>query len=140
MKPYVLLNTIHISSFRCVSHLAIAIIERQYKNENLVGKPSLRLKTVIRRDVNDRKVIEEAFMGKFKKWRQSKKINGPIIYTEKVPYLQSSFLNLIQSETQGCRSYGTVKLDYHSRITFYVLHPLGKKYDLPNLLFVNPCT
>ena len=57
-------------------------------------------------------------MGKFKKWCQSKNINGPIIYTEKVPYLQSSFLSLIQSETHGYRSYGTVKLDYHSRITF----------------------
>ena len=50
-----MLNTIHISSFRCGSHLATAIIERQYKN-----------KAVIRRGVKGGKVMEETFTGKLK--------------------------------------------------------------------------
>ena len=63
-----------------------------------------------------------------------------IIYTEKLPYLQSSSLHLFQRENQGYRSYDTVWLDYHSRITLYILHLLDKKHDLSGLAFVNPCT
>ena len=102
------LNTIYISSFQCGSHLATAIIEGKYKNKNLVGKPGLGLKTVIRRGIDGGKIIEEAFSGKLERWCQSKKMNGFIIYTEKLPYLQSSSLYLIQREIQGYRSYGTV--------------------------------
>ena len=61
-----------------------------------------------RRGVNDRKVIEGAFAGKFKRWHHSKKMNGFIIYTEKRPYLQSGSLYLTQRENQGYCSYDTV--------------------------------
>ena len=54
------------------------------KNKKLVGKPGLWLKTVIRRGVNGGKVIEETFAGKFKRWLHSKRMNGFIIYTEKI--------------------------------------------------------
>ena len=74
----------------------------------MVGKPGLRLKTVIRRGVNGGEVIEETFAGKSKIWRYSKKMNGFIIYTEKLPYLQSRSLYLIQRENQGYRLYDTV--------------------------------
>ena len=42
LKPYLLLNTMRISSFWCGSHLVIAI-EMQYNNKNLVSKLGLRL-------------------------------------------------------------------------------------------------
>ena len=58
--------------------------------------------------VNSRNVIEETFMGKFKRWRQNKKMSGFIIYTEKLTYLQSSSLYLIQRESQEYCSYYTV--------------------------------
>ena len=45
---------------------------------------------------------------KIKRWRHSKKMNGFVIYTERLPYLQSSFLHLIQRENQGYRSYDTI--------------------------------
>ena len=35
-------------------------------------------------------------------------MNSFIIYTEILPYLQSSFLHLIQRENQGYHSYDTV--------------------------------
>ena len=59
-------------------------------------------------DVNGGKVIEKAFEGKFKRWHHSKKMGGFIIYTEKLPYLQTSSLYLIQSESQRYRSYDTI--------------------------------
>ena len=73
------------------------------ENKNLVGKPGLRLKTVIRRGLNSRKVIDEKFAEKFKRWRHNKKMNGFIIYKEILPYLQSSSLYLIQRESQRYR-------------------------------------
>ena len=97
-----------MSSFQHGSHLATAIIEQQYKNKSLVGKLSLQLKTVIRRTINGGKAIDEEFAGKFKRWCHCKKMNGFIIYIEKLPYLQSSSLCLIQSESQGYHSYDTV--------------------------------
>ena len=66
------------------------------------------MKTVIRRDVNGGKVIVEAFAGKFKRWHHNKKIDGFIICTEKLPYLESSSLYLTQRESQGYRSYDKV--------------------------------
>ena len=110
------------------------------KNKDLVGKPGLQLRNVIRRGINSGKVIKGTFTGKFKRWHHNKKMNGFIICTEKLPYLQSSSLYLIQKESQGYRSYDTVQLGYHFWITLCILHLLDKKHDLPGLVFVNPCT
>ena len=78
------------------------------KNKNRVGKPGLWLKTVIRKGVNGRKLIEETFAAKIKSWRQNKMMNGFIIYKEKWRYLQSSSLYLIQRESPEYRSHDTV--------------------------------
>ena len=78
------------------------------KNKNLVGKPALQLKTIVRRDNNSGKHIEETFTGKFKRCNHNKKMNDFIIHTEKLPYLQSSSLYLIQRESQEYRLYDAV--------------------------------
>ena len=59
-----MLNTIHISSFRCDSHLATVIIERRSAIQ--IGICGLRMKTAIRRGLKGGKVIEETFTGKLK--------------------------------------------------------------------------
>ena len=53
-------------------------------------------------------------------------MNGFKIYTEKLPYLQTSFLHLIQRESQ----------EYRSQISICRLRVLDKKHDLPGLAFV----
>ena len=52
-----IVNTIHISSFQCGSHLATAIQKSNIKIKNLASKWGLQLKTVIRRGVNSGKVM-----------------------------------------------------------------------------------
>ena len=65
-----------------VAILQLRLSNGKIENKNLAGKPDLQLKTVIRRDVNSGNVIEETLAGKFKRWHDSKKMNGFIIYTE----------------------------------------------------------
>ena len=141
------IKTLHTFEHNNTSHpFGVVAILQQWsnsnirKNKNLVGKPGLQLRNVIRRGINSGKVIKGTFTGKFKRWHHNKKMNGFIICIEKLPYLQPSSLYLIQKESQGYRSYDTVQLGYHFWITLCILHLLDKKHDLPGLVFVNPCT
>ena len=86
------------------------------------------MKTIARRGVNGGKVIEESFVEKFERWHHNKRMNSFIIYAEKLPYLQSSSLFLLQKKIHGYRSfkwYSLIRLPFSN--TFMHTTPLREK-------------
>ena len=112
-------------------------------SHKITSKLDLQLKTVIKRDTNGGR---RDIRGKIKKWRHSKKMNGLIIYSEKIPYLQSSSQYLIQRENHGYFSYNICKalnmlwIYRHSRVFKNTYHCISR--SLSETLFIMPdiCT
>ena len=106
-------------------------------SHKITSKLDLQLKTVIKRDTNGGR---RDIRGKIKKWRHSKKMNGLIIYTEKIQYLQSSSQYLIQRENHGYFSYNICKalnmlwIYRHSRVFKNTYH-CGLKIVIRNAVY-----